>query len=86
MSFQHFVLYRGFMLFPPKELSRVYGVHPQGVLHVGGHLAEEEQDYIREDWHSQEKILWVEANPNLIPSLSERVDSCVSDVLDVFVC
>ena len=48
------------MLISTQELSKIYGVHPNGVLHVGAHLAEEAKDYETVDW---KPIIWIEANP-----------------------
>lgn len=49
-------------------LSR-HGIVPRGVIHVGAHQAGELDEYLRLGFA---KILYVEANPALIPALSEK--------------
>lgn len=58
------------MLIPMDRLQSEYGVSPKGVLHVGAHLGEEAAAY-----HAAgvRYVLWVEANPRLIGTLSDNV-------------
>lgn len=58
------------MLIPAKYVRQLFGVRPKGVLHVGAHLAEEFDAYKKENFG---KVLWVEAQKNLIPHLEKRV-------------
>lgn len=58
------------MLIPPKFLAKWFRVRPQGVLHVGAHLAEE-FDLYREEGFG--KTLWVEAQQELIPKIKEAI-------------
>jgi len=58
------------MLIPPSQLRRLFSVRPSGVLHVGAHKAQEFRDYHQ---NSFGKVLWVEAQENLIPELVNKV-------------
>lgn len=58
------------MLIPPRYLRKIFRVRPRGVLHVGAHLGEEHEAYKQEGFG---RVLWVEAQRNLITELSERV-------------
>lgn len=58
------------MLIPLTELVLSYGVKPGPTLHVGAHLGEEAAMYRS---HNFRPVTWVEANPELIPALKQRV-------------
>jgi len=58
------------MLIAPVRLRRFLGVDPHGVLHVGAHLAEEREVYRRAGFG---RVLWVEAQSNLIPLIRESL-------------
>lgn len=58
------------MLIPMARLHAEYGVAPKAVLHVGAHLGEEAEDYAA---CGVERVLWVEANPELVPGLRDHV-------------
>jgi FkbM family methyltransferase len=60
------------MLLPVSELSKNWGISPNGVLHVGAHIGEEAQDYEAFDWLP---VIWIEANPNLVDVLKRELDS-----------
>ncbi len=47
-------------------LLRAHGIIPRGVIHVGAHVAGELEEYLKMGFS---KILYVEANPALIPGL-----------------
>jgi FkbM family methyltransferase len=59
------------MLMSVKELARVWALRPQGVLHVGAHEGEEALDYESHGWLP---VIWIEAQPNLVKNLQERLD------------
>jgi FkbM family methyltransferase len=59
------------MLIPLKEVSRIIGKTPTGVVHVGAHKAEEMDGYENLEWVP---VVWIEANPNLIPELKEMLE------------
>lgn len=59
------------MLFKLDLLQRLFGLVPVGVLHIGGHLGEEALDYAR---CGISKVIWVEANPALVPRLRKVVE------------
>lgn len=62
---------------PPTEmldiaaLLRAHGITPRGVIHVGAHQAGELDDYLRMGFT---RILYVEANPALIPGLRAKAE------------
>jgi FkbM family methyltransferase len=58
------------MLISAETLTRFFGVKPSGVLHVGGHLAEEFQQYRAAGFG---RTIWVEAQPDLIPEIQSLV-------------
>jgi FkbM family methyltransferase len=53
-------------------LLRAHGITPRGVIHVGAHQAGELDDYLRMGFT---KILYVEANPALIPGLRAKAQA-----------
>jgi len=57
------------MLIPMRKIVRKHKLRPRGVVHVGAHLAEEREAY--ED-AGAERVVWVEANPALLPELTAR--------------
>src|SRR5262245_53144658 len=57
------------MLISVQVLTRFFGVHPNGVLHVGAHEAEEAIDYSHCKWGS---IVWVEMLPEKYEALRIR--------------
>jgi FkbM family methyltransferase len=58
------------MLISVSELSRDWGVSPNGVLHVGAHLGEEANEYENFGWLP---AIWVEAQPKLVKNLSKKL-------------
>ena len=56
------------------------GITPRGVIHVGGHQAGELDDYLRMGFT---KILYVEANPALIPGLLAKAQAHSGKVIVV---
>ena len=58
------------MFIKVKEITEKYPNIPiKGIIHIGAHEAEEYEDYKN---ISVEKIVWVEANPDLIVYLEEK--------------
>lgn len=63
---------------PKKEMLDIgalllqYGIRPRGVIHVGAHQAGELEDYLKLGF---DKILYVEANPALIPALQKKAQA-----------
>jgi FkbM family methyltransferase len=60
------------MFFKMSELERAWGVQPRSILHVGAHMAEEFLDY---NSLNPNKIIWVEANPQLAEVLRVRFNA-----------
>jgi FkbM family methyltransferase len=61
------------MLITVAKLSLFWGLTPGKIVHVGAHEAEELEDYSDFGW-GKEGILWIEADPQLIPFLEKRLD------------
>ena len=57
------------MLISIQDLTRFFGVHPNGVLHVGAHEAEEAVAYRNHKWGS---VIWVEMLPEKYEALRVR--------------
>jgi FkbM family methyltransferase len=57
------------MLISVQELTRFFGVRPNGVLHIGAHEAEEVIDYRNHTWGS---VIWVEMLPEKYEALRVR--------------
>jgi FkbM family methyltransferase len=53
------------------EIVRKYRIHPKGILHLGAHLGEEAAAYQEQ---GVDRVLWVEANPALMPLLRRAVE------------
>jgi len=51
------------------SMLRQHGIEPRGVIHVGAHQASELEEYVRLGFT---KILYIEANPALIPALRAK--------------
>ena len=61
------------MLIQLSEICNKYGINPNIVLHVGACQMEELDDYIQQ---SVKKVIWVEANPDLVQSNIKRAEDC----------
>lgn len=59
------------MLIPFDEIVRKYRIRPKGILHLGAHLGEEAAAYQEQ---GVDRVLWVEANPALLPPLRSAVE------------
>src|SRR5437763_16486554 len=57
------------MLISVQALTQFFGVHPNGVLHVGAHEAEEAVDYRKYNWGP---VIWVEMLPEKYEALRKR--------------
>ncbi len=65
------------MLFTVRELSQIWGISPQGVVHIGAHLAEESDEYTRFNW---KPVTWFEAQTDLVAILRETLDSSINEI------
>ena len=63
------------MLISPKRLQRFWRIHPEVVMHIGAHKAEELRDYADLGWGSQATV-WLEA----LPHKAEYVKELVADL------
>jgi FkbM family methyltransferase len=71
------------MLISPRLLNNLYRIKPKGVLHVGAHDGEEQEDYDKYSWGP---VTWVEAMPDKVAQLNHRlkypnvvIQACVWD-------
>lgn len=62
------------MLISPEEISKYFKIHPEYILHVGAHQAEEVLDYEKAGWASNGEIHWVESQPKLVDNLKKTLD------------
>ena len=58
------------MLIPINQLSQYWNIKPSGVLHVGAHRGEESCEYRRHNWG---RVVWVEAQPELVAYLQSAL-------------
>jgi FkbM family methyltransferase len=58
------------MLIKLSELLAKYEIQPQGVFHLGAHLAEEAEEY---RLCGISKVIWVEANPEIFQQLEYQI-------------
>lgn len=74
------------MLIDFRELFPKYNIKPKGVLHVGANVGEEAPVY---DELGIRKVIWIEGNPELFPTLNSNVskfegqtayNNCIGDV------
>ena len=70
------------MLMSVAEISRNWGLKPRGVLHVGAHEGEEAGAYEDFGWAP---VIWVEAQPQLVLKLRERLSFEKHKVLEAAV-
>jgi FkbM family methyltransferase len=66
------------MLISCKEIQAIWGVNPNGVLHIGAHEAEEARDYKKQNWG---RTIWVEAQSNLVDKLKSNLDPIENKVI-----
>jgi hypothetical protein len=66
------------MLLSFRELKYLWKIHPNGVLHVGAHEAEESEAYTKYKWLP---VTWIEAQPRLIDFLEKKLDPKVNTII-----
>jgi FkbM family methyltransferase len=69
------------MLISIKELVHAWNVKPNGVLHIGAHLAEERAEYERYSWQGSHKIIWIEAQEKLAKKLATSLNPGTNKVI-----
>ena len=57
-----------------KELIELYNVKPAGILHVGAHFAEEDEEYQSNNYDNGRGVIWVEA----IPEIAEAIKNILN--------
>jgi FkbM family methyltransferase len=62
---------------PVKELQCDWNLSVTGVLHVGAHMGEEAPQYEEAVWTP---VIWVEAQPNLVQELRQKLDPKLHNV------
>lgn len=70
------------MIIRPRLLARVWGIHPQTIIHVGSHDAEELPDYERLHWGDQ-GVIWFEALPSKESILRRAVKNRSLDAIHI---
>ncbi len=60
------------MLIPPALLRRRWSVRPTTIVHVGGHHAEELDDYLAAGWGT-DGVLWIEAMSAAVDEIRHRI-------------
>lgn len=58
------------MLLPFDYIVKKYNIKPIGILHIGANIGEEAKAY---DLQGVKDVCWIEANPELIPTLRANV-------------
>jgi FkbM family methyltransferase len=61
------------MLIQLSEICNKYGIKPNVVLHVGACQMEELDDYVQQ---GIKKVIWIEANPDLVQANVNRAKDC----------
>lgn len=64
------------MLIKLEELFKKYKLNIRGILHIGAHLCEEREDYLRHGL-SDDKVIWVEGNYNLIHQIKKKFPNVI---------
>ncbi len=64
------------MYIPVGVMEKYWGIHPNSIIHVGAHLAEEHFEYKKFNWIGTEsrKAIWVEAQTRLVDTLKHTLD------------
>jgi len=57
------------MLIPYNNLIEKYGL-PKGIIHIGAHLMEEREDYLKSNIKN---IIWMDANPYLLSEINKNI-------------
>jgi FkbM family methyltransferase len=70
------------MLISVDELHNLWNIRPKGVVHVGAHLAEESDSYVKHNWGP---VIWVEAQPSLVEELRKRLDPTTNSIIEAAV-
>ena len=70
------------MLIPVRELVNTLGIMPNGVLHVGAHLAEEAPEYENFRWVP---VIWVESQQELVKEVRNKLDPSLHTVIEATV-
>lgn len=70
------------MLIDAAALTRIFGVQPNGILHVGAHEAEELALYRAAGWLDRGGVIWVEAQSELARALERRLAGTNAKVIE----
>ena len=63
-----------------RDLIRFYNVKPNGILHVGAHLAEENKEYRDNNWDNGKGIIWVEAQLECVEFMKSNLDCSTNKI------
>jgi|LakMenEpi03Aug12_release.lakeMendotaPanAssembly.Ray.scaffolds.fasta_scaffold314566_1 FkbM family methyltransferase len=67
-----------------RKFKTVFGVHPSGILHVGAHLAEELDEYEKNNFFGKGKIYWIEGQKELFKEIVSKLDHNKNVVIEAF--
>lgn len=70
------------MLIDAGALTRIFGVQPRGILHVGAHQAEELVLYRTAGWLERGPVIWVEAQATRARELERRLAGTNAKVIE----
>jgi len=74
--------YDSSMLISVRELSKIWNIHPTGVIHVGAHEGEEAKPYLKYNWSPR---YWVEAIPEKIDYLRDNLNTQSDKIIQAVV-
>lgn len=69
------------MLIPAREISRIWGIRPNSILHVGAHHAEEYAEYAELHWGEESGVIWIEAQEDLLPIIESAISGSKGQVV-----
>ena len=67
-----------------QKFKRILHVHPNGILHIGAHRAEELEEYEKNEFYGAGKIYWVEGQGDLFKELCFRLNGKTNIVIEAF--
>ena len=65
------------MLYKFSQIVNDFGIKPTGVLHIGANTGQEAEEYYN---NGVKKTVWIEANPEIMPSLNKHISAYPSAI------
>jgi len=66
------------------KFKQILNVHPNGILHVGAHKAEELNEYEKNEFYGNGKIYWVEGQEDICKEIIQILDKSRNIVIQAF--